>query len=194
MEKSIYKTKPRLTLIGSYMMSVCFFGAFLWLCFDGLNNETKLFIIPLSICFGVLLLVSLYYLISIKILRLTEDYLYVSYLFLPSMKRIALNDIFSIKQDKKKTHLGARSKFSFYQVKTYIKIKNLNTIKVDMVGKADFEEFYSAYRKVKSGREYQNKGIRHKLFLYLLDSIDGIFWLIPFSLLTVSLVYSLFSK
>lgn len=197
MDKTIYKTSPRLIISSMTWLGFIFFGLLFWLTKSGITDDYNTAVITVMVVFAGLSLICLFYFVSIKTLKLTTDSFEIKWLLLPFRQAYSLNDISSITQTKKAISavygVAWTSRYIYTDITTIINLTDKRTIKINSVGELDFEELRKVFEKLKRG-EGKVKVQRKNIMLYLLDNIDGLFWVILLIILTTGLAYGLLTR
>ena len=101
MDKIIYKTQPRLFILSMTFLGFVFFGLLFLLTFQGAQDDYNLIISTVLVLFAILSLTSLFYLLTVKTIKLTKDNLVISHLLLPISRTLILAEIKNMEQTKK---------------------------------------------------------------------------------------------
>ncbi|MEA5401388.1 hypothetical protein VB776_00585 [Arcicella sp. DC2W] len=168
------------------------------LTISALNDTINIGFIVFPLIFLGFSLASLYYFLSIKILKLTANNLEITYLFLPISQQYELKDITSISQKSKKVSSNALSSslketYIYTDIITTIKLLGGKTIHLNSVGRLDFDIFYKTFKQLKRGEV--NIKVQKKSFKkYLMDNYDGMFWVLISLFLTIGLSVGVLNK
>jgi hypothetical protein len=194
MEKIRYKTQPRLFMLAMPFLGFVFMGFLFLLVFKTAHGHYDLFTIIVSILFLMLALVSFFYFITIKTIKLTKDTLIISYFFLPIKRRFRFSEIKALKQNTKEiTSVYGDSwklRYLYTDTTTRISLLDDSVITINSIGTLDFSELYKTFHKLKRG-EGNVRLQKRNLLLYLLDNVDGLFWIFLLFVLNIGLAYSL---
>lgn len=197
MAKIIYKTRPRLFILGMSFMGFVFSALLFMFTLQSLENEYDLFVIIILTFFAVMSLTSLFYFFTLKTLTLTKENLMISYFLLPIKQTLNFNEIRNMEQTTKeiKALYGASWKLSYIytNITTYIHLVDNTQIKLNCIGEIDFVAFYKIYTKLKRGEGKINEP-KGYFSLYLVDSLGGLIWLILLLILTIGLGYGMYIK
>lgn len=198
MTTTIFKTQPKLFIISLSLLGFIFFTMLFVLTISALNDTINIGFIVFPLIFLGFSLASLYYFLSIKILKLTANNLEITYLFLPISQQYELKDITSISQKSKKVSLNALSSslketYIYTDIITTIKLLGGKTIHLNSVGRLDFDIFYKTFKQLKRGEV--NIKVQKKSFKkYLMDNYDGMFWVLISLFLTIGLSVGVLNK
>ncbi len=197
MGQIIYKTQPRLFILCMTFLAFVFFGLLFLLTFQIAKEKYNLIILSVLVVFAILSLTSLFYFLTVKIIKLTKDKVIISHLLLPINRTLSLADIKNLEQTKKNVKAvygGSWYRSSIYtEITTSITLANNGSIKLNSIGQSDYDEFYKTFNKLRRG-EGQIKEQKRHFFLYLLDNLDGLSWIVFLSILTIGLAYGIFVK
>ncbi len=191
MTKTIYKTQPKLFILSIPLMGFIFFLMLFALTISGFNNTINIGFIVFPLLFLGFSLVSLYYFLNIKILKLTANNLEITYLFLPISQQYELKDIISISQESKRVSSNALSSslketYIYTDIITTIKLLGSKTIQLNSIGRLDFDVFYKTFKQLK--RSEVNIKVQEKSFKkYIIDNYDGMFWVLISLFITIGL-------
>lgn len=197
MGQTIYKTQPRLFILGMTFLGFVFFGLLFLLTLQSVRDNYNLLLASVLLFFAILSLIFLYYFLSVKTIKLTKDNLIIVNLLLPIKRTISLADIRNIGQTKKEVKavygVSWTPSYIYTDITTSINLADNKLIKLNSIGQIDFEKFYKTFNELKRGEGKINEQKRH-FFLYLLDNFDGFLWIILLLILTTGLGYGLFTK
>jgi len=194
-EKTLYKTQPRLFILAMPFLGFVFMGLLFLLVFKNAHGHYNVFTIIVSILLFMLALVSLFYFITIKTIKLTKDTLIISYLFLPIKRRFRFSEIKELKQTTKEitsVYGGSwKLRYLYTDTTTRISLFDDSVITINSIGTLDFSELYKTFHKLKRG-EGNVRRQKRNLILYVLDNFDGLFWIVLLLGLNIGLAYGLF--
>ncbi|MBB6464146.1 hypothetical protein [Flammeovirga kamogawensis] len=197
MNKIFYKTHPRLFILSITFLGFIFFSELNLLIFFKSEGDFNLMIVSLIIVFTILPLVSLYYLLKIKIIKLGHKEIIISNFFLPFSRSINFNEIMKMEQKSKriKSNYGGsvQTKYLYTEVKTLIYLTNNKRVILNSISESEFGELQTIYLKLKRS-EGKIKPRNNSIIYYLLDSLDGLIWIIISIFLTIGLGFSLFDQ
>lgn len=182
MTTNIYKTQPRLLIVSLSFLGFLFFTIIFAFTLSGFNESVSNGFIVFSFIFLAFSLVSLYYFLNIKILKLTANSLEINYLFLPFSQQFDFSEIVSITQESKRVYLSALSsllKESYFYTDTITSIKlcDNKTIQLNSISRMDFEVFYKTFKQLKRG-EGKTKVQKRSLMVYIIDNYEAVFLII----------------
>jgi hypothetical protein len=86
-----------------------------------------------------------------------------------------------------------KSSYIYTDIKTSIDLADNRLIKLNSVGPNDFDEFYKTFNKLRRG-EGKIKVPKRHFFLYMVDNVDGLLWVVLLLILTTGLCYGIFTK
>ncbi len=179
------------------LLGFVFFGLLFWLTKSSIKDKNNLVAIAVMTVFAGLSLLSLFYLFSLRTLRLTSDNIEITWLLLPFRQTYSFKDITNITQTKKVISalygVSWTARYIYTDVTTKINLADKKIIKLNSIGELDFEEFYKTFNKIKRG-EGKIKTQRKSFLLYLLDNVDGLLWVIILIILTSGLAYGLLTR
>lgn len=197
MDKIIYKTQPRLFILSMTFLGFVFFGLLFLLTFQGAQDDYNLIISTVLVLFAILSLTSLFYLLTVKTIKLTKDNLVISHLLLPISRTLILAEIKNMEQTKKEVKavygVSWTPSYIYTDITTSINLADNKIIKLNSIGQIDFDEFYKTFNKLRRGEGKIKEQKRH-FVLYLIDNFDGILWIILALILTTGLGYGIFTK
>ncbi len=197
MEPIIYKTQPRLFILGMTFLGFAFFGFLFLLTFRNINDDYNILIVTLLVFFAILSLTFLFYFLTIKTIKLTKHNLVISPLLSPFSKSLNFSDIKNITQTKKEVKavygVSWTPSYIYTDIKTSINLVDNKLIKLNSIGQIDFDEFHKTFNKLRRG-EGKIKEQKRNFILYLVDNFDGIIWIILLLILTTGLGYRIFTK
>ena len=100
MKPIIYKTYPRLFFLSTTFLGAIFFGLLSWFSWtiSRINRAPIIYVILAIFILGSIC--SLYYFITIKVIKLSTDSIKVSYFILPFQKTFLLSEVKSISQSQ----------------------------------------------------------------------------------------------
>ena len=197
MEQIIYKTRPRLFILCTTLLGFLFFGLLFWLTYSSAKNNFNYLTISILTMFAAFSLMSLFYLLTIKTIKLKNQSIDVSYFLLPFKKTIMFKDIKNIEQKTKaiKALYGVafKTRYIYSDHSTIINLTDNKSIKLNSIGQLDFKDFYKTYNKIKRG-EGKIKEQKNSFSIYVIDNLDGILWLLFLLILTVGLGYGMLTR
>jgi hypothetical protein len=195
MNEILFKTNPRLILVGTFFSGFLLFLLLSLLCLQTVNGEYAnlgyLF-------FGIFVIFSvacLYYLFKVKILIITKSELIIRNFLLPKKRQIKLEEIKYIKQKKElvKFYLGIHmfEKASLLNnYKTNLELKNGEKIELISVTSFEFSELEKFFFKLKRS-EGKIKKPKKNFSLYILENSGAIIGLFFLNLLNIGLLYGI---
>ena len=194
MERAIYKTYPRLIITSLTLLGAVFLALLAILIWHSFNDKTSITFYALFILFLSPSIVLFYYLFTIKGIELTKENLIVKNVFFPLRKEFPYGSVSRIYQDSKevKALLGSswNTTYIYTHLETIIEFTDRSKIVLNSIGKMEFQELESCFRKTKRG-EGKIKTIKKNLILYLIDNVDGLFWAILLFIFNLGLGFSL---
>ncbi len=174
-------------------LGFCFFGLLFILTTRDFKRGLDLFAIIIAAFFAGLSLTCLFYFFSIKTITLKVDCLEISRIGFPFKQTYLFDDITRISQIKKEISavygVSWRTRYIYTDIITTLRFSDNRTIELNSVGELDFNNFHDSYLKIKR-REGKIKQKKIGIALYLIDNLDGIFWIILLTILTTGLLYS----
>jgi hypothetical protein len=195
MNPIIYKTYPRLFILGTAFMGSVFFGLLSWLVWksSGVNKTSVAYIFIIFFALGSI--ISFYYFITIRIIKLSVERLAISYFMLPFSRTFLLSEIQSISQTSRVAEAsgGRTGSITFTVIMTTIQLNDGKEIKLQTVGQLDFKELEKGFRKCKFKDGHFTPGKRTFLN-YLLDDIGGLGWVVLQIILAIGLTYGLLTQ
>ena len=197
MNKTIYKTQPRLFITSMTLLGFVFFGLLLLLTNSYVKDNNGVIVISIMVIFSGFSITSLFYFFSIKTLKLTTNNFEISCFLIPLRTKYSLDEIMSISQSKKEISavygVSWTARYIYTEITTIIKLTDKSIIKLNSVSQLDFEKFNKVYTKLKRG-EGKIKTQKRNLLIYILDNIDGLIWVILLIIMTAGLIYGLLTK
>jgi hypothetical protein len=195
MNKILYKSSPRLFILGVTGFGSIFCGLLSWLTWVNFNGKWRYIILILLILFSIFSLASFYLFITIKTVKLSSDSIRFSFLFLPFHHTYLLSDVKRISRESKdiKAYHGFSSSFRFNYSTTVFELSDNKTIKVNSIGLLDYEELVKCFNKITRGNG-QYTPPKRKFLHYILDNLDGIGVVVLLIILTVGLAWSLIHR
>jgi hypothetical protein len=195
MKPIIFKTFPRLFFLSTTFLGTIFFGLlsrFIW-TISRSNRTPIIYAILALFIFGTIC--CLYYFMTIKIIKLSNDSIEVSYFMLPFQKTFLLSEIASISQESKVAEInrGFLSPITFTALTTIIHFNDGKEIKLQAVSDLDFRDLKKGLNKFKSSNEKFTPS-KKTFLIYLLDNIDGLGLVILLFILTIGLTYGLLTR
>ena len=190
----VYKTSPRLFTLCMPFLGFLFFGLLAWLAWSS-NKERKTLILIVLTVFIIGSLLSFYYFISTRIVKLANDRIFISYIFLPFHKTLLFSQIKDITQKSKEVSSKNYFSygFSFTELSTKIEINGNKEIKLNTIAPMDFEELKKGFNKMKNGN-HQFASPKKSFLLYFLDNLDGIVWVVVAMVVTIGLAHGLITR
>jgi len=170
MKDILFKTKPRLILVGGFVSGFFFFFIMALFCLQVSNGEHQIIGYCFAGIFTLLSIVVLYQLFKLQILKIYKTGIVIEKYLLPKRRNLKLEEIKSIKQSEEKIRFYSGTNmfekgFLFYNNKTIITLKDSEKFELISVSEMDFYEFEKLYFKLKRG-EGKIKN-RKDIFLYL---------------------------
>ena len=124
------------------------------------------------------------------------DKVIVSYAILPIRQTYTYSEINGITQEAKavKSLYGAsfKARYVFTDITTIIHLTD-KKLKLNSIGQLDFDLLLKCFRKLKSG-EGKCKKQKGRFVNYLLDNLDGLFFVLVCLFLTIGLGYGVFKQ
>ena len=191
--QTVYRTFPRLFILsGSFCASILFGLVDYWI-WNSSNHDLSVTAITFFIISLILSIVAFYYFITIKILKLIDDGLCISYFFLPIKKTFSLSEVKYLSQKEKEVKFTTRQNTtsSYLDVKTTIVFNNRKDIVLSTIGQTDYQEIQKGLYKLKAGGDYTAP--KNYFFSYLLDDLIGVIWTIFFFAIIIGLSHELFT-
>ena len=179
------------------LLGFMFFGLFFWLTYSSAKNNFNFLVISLLTVFATFSLSSLFYFLTIKIIKLKSQSLEVSYFILPFKKTIMFKDIRNMEQNTKAVKalygVGFKTRYVYSDNSTIINLTDNKPIKLNSIGQLDFENLYKTYNKLRRG-EGKIKAQENSFLPYLIDNLDGILWVLFLLILTIGLGYGMLTR
>jgi hypothetical protein len=195
MKPIIYKTYPRLFVLGTTFIGSVFFGLLAWLTWksSGVHKTSIAYIGTIFFVLGSI--IALYCFITIRIIELSVERIRISYLMLPFHRTFLLSEIRSISQTSREAEVndGFSRTTTFTVLKTTIQCNDGKQIKLETVGASDFKELEKGFRKCKNKDGHFTPGKR-TFWDYMLDNVDGLVWVVVMIILTIGLTYGLLTQ
>ena len=195
MKPIIYKTYPRLFFLCMSFLGAVFFGLLAWLVWksSGVNKTPVAYIFIIIFLLGSI--ISFYYFITIRIIKLSVERLAISCFMLPFHRTFLLSEIRSISQTSRvaETSGGRTGSITFTVLTTTIQLNDGKEIKLQTVGTSDFKELEKGFHKCKSKEGHFTPGKRTVL-IYMLDNIEGLLLVVLLTILTIGLAYGLLTQ
>ena len=195
MKPIIYKTYPRLFVLGVTFLGSVFFGLLAWLTWksSGVNKTAVAYIFTIFFVLGSI--ISFYYFITIRIIELSVERIRISYFMLPFHRTFLLSEIRSISQTSREAEVnsGFSRTTTFTVLKTTIQLNDGKQIKLETVGESDFKELEKGFRKCKNKDGHFTPGKRTFLD-YMLDNVDGLVLVVVMLILTIGLTHGLLTQ
>lgn len=190
----IYKTRPRLILLSITLCGFTCFQLLSILIIKSANTQFSVLSISFIIFFETLSLTALYYLLTMRGIKLSGKTLCVYHLNLPMREKFKFEEVSSLLQTKEKVivieGIFSKSDCSFYHITTKILLKNGKVVKLYSIGEMDFQELNQTFRRLRQGEGKIKVQQQHR-FLYLLDNSSDVFMTILFLFITIGLGYAL---
>jgi len=200
MNDLVHRTYPRLLTTGTLLiLSLFFLGLTILILSDSNNYENTIFDIFLITLSSVTTAILLYHLFKTKTIYISKSQLIISNFFFPRKHSYDLAEINTIRQSKKTTThylpdsslpIDKNDTYTISMFKTIIETTNKKQIIIKSIGKEEFNLLYKVFTKRKRA-EGTVKKVKSRLFLYLIDNIEGLFLIIGLSLLSIGLLISL---
>lgn len=195
MSLKIYRTYPRLFILMMPFLGSAFFGLLFLLVF---RSEGSTVLRPVALAFFLLCSLSCFYLfITIRVVILTKESVIISSLLLPFNERFSFSQIRSISQTSQKMEamIGSSLKpaYLFTQYVTTIEFVDGKKININSIGQLDFKQLKQCIYIVRRA-ERSYKPTKRRIALYLLDNVDGLFWIVLCTLLVIGLAYSMITS
>ena len=195
MNEILFKTNPRLIIIGTFFTGFLFFLLISLLSLQTANGE---YAYLSYLFFGIFVFFSgacFFYLFKVKILIITKSELIIKTYLLPKKRRIELEELKYIRQKKEliKFYLGVlmfEKASLFNNYKTNIELKNGEKIELTSVTPLQFSELEKLYFKLKRG-EGKIKIPKKHFALYILENGLAMIGLFFTNLLNIGLLYGI---
>jgi hypothetical protein len=200
MKDILFKTKPRLILVGGFVSGFFFFFIMALFCLQVSNGEHQIIGYCFAGIFTLLSIVVLYQLFKLQILKIYKTGIVIEKYLLPKRRNLKLEEIKSIKQSEEKIRFYSGTNmfekgFLFYNNKTIITLKDSEKFELISVSEMDFYEFEKLYFKLKRGEGKIKKPKRHfSLFSYLLENGGSILLILFINILNIGLLNEIIKK
>jgi hypothetical protein len=172
-----------------------FFGLLAWLTWksSGVNKTSVAYIFTIIFALGSI--ISFYYFITIRVVELSVDRIRISYFMLPFNHTFLLSEIRSISQASRvaEASRGFYSKITFLVLTTTIRLNDGKEVKLETVGRLDFQQLEKGFRIFKDKSEKFTPKKRTFL-IYMLDNFDGLGLVVLVIILTIGLAYGLLTE
>ncbi len=198
MNDVLFKTNPRLIIIGTFFTGFIFFLLIALLALQKANGEYAIFGYSFFGLFTVLAFFCFYYLLKVKILIMKKKEIIVEDFLLPKKRQIKLEEIKNIKQKEEliKFYLGTnifKKPSLFVNYKTNLELMNGEKIELISVTPLQFISLEKIFFKLKMGKE-NIKRQRQEFTLYILENGLAIIGLFFLNLLNIALFYGIISS
>ncbi|MCU7618520.1 hypothetical protein NZ698_15080 [Chryseobacterium sp. PBS4-4] len=158
-DKVIYKSNSFSINVFIFFLGFIFFSLAIWLTFTSLKNHqddnSRIVVYVIDFIFLIGSLGSLFYFLKTQIIKVTENYLILSYQFLPFSRKILINQIKGFKQKSKpvKYSKGLFDKAETVHTifETFIILKNNEKIRTYSLTDFEFYEVRKLVEKIKRG-------------------------------------------
>ena len=195
MSKVLYRTFPRLFILGTTFFGSIFFGLLSWLVWANLNGRNSYLALSFLTLFSIFSLGSLYLFITIKRVELSADCVRFSFLFLPIRKTFPFSDIKNISQQSQERSVsrGFSTALRFTYLITEFEFADKSVVKLNSISALDYEELVRCYNKMTRGN---GRYVRPKrgLLLYILDNFEGIGIVLLAMIVTVGLAWGILHR
>lgn len=155
-DKTIYKSNSFSINLFIFFLGFIFFSLMIGLSYSSLerisDRDSKIVVYIMESVFLLFALGSLFYFLKTQIIKITQNHLIVSYQFLPSSKKISLDDIMGFKQIPRpvKYSKGFEKQTTVYTIfETFIILKNGKEIKTYALDDFEFREVRKLVEKIK---------------------------------------------
>ena len=195
MNDILYKTSPRLSIIGTFATGFIFNLLMAILSLQGAKGENSIWGYLFFAIFLVWSIAFLYYLVKIKILIITKSELIIKNYLFPKKRAVKLEEIKKIKQKVELSKLYFSDRFSaspykFRNCKTNLELKSGETYELISVTEFEFSNLKELLVKIKRGEGKIKKPEKH-FVLYLLENGLATIGFFIANLLNLGLMYAL---
>lgn len=184
-EKVLYKTNSLSINLFIFFFGFVFFSFTIWYLFNTLKTNKEeddiIAVYILSSIFSIGTLGCLFYFFKTQIIKLTDKSLIISYQFLPSSKKILIEDILGFTQTAKpiiySNSLFDKGSTVHTIFETFINLKNGKKIKTYSLSEYDFKEVRKLVEKIKRG-ESKFEIIKLSTIEFLVQNLSVLLFLI----------------
>ena len=199
-EKILYKSNSFSINVFTFFFGFILFGLMFWLTSSSLpttNQNDMVTKLIIEIIFATGALGSLFYFLKTKTIKITEDYLKISYLFLPISKKILLEDIVGFSQISKPVKyskgLFDKQKTIHNIFETKIILKENIIVKTTSIDNFELKEVQKIVEKIKRGESnFTSRNLNFVEFVF--QNITMVLFLIICLVLIIGLSNALINK
>lgn len=199
-EKILYKSNSFSINVFTFFFGFIFFGLMFWLTSSSLpttNQNDMVAKLIIEIIFATGALGSLFYFLKTQTIKITEDYLKISYLFLPISKKILLEDIVGFSQISKPVKyskgLFDKQKTIHNIFETKIILKENIIVKTMSIDNFELKEVQKIIEKIKRGEsKFTSRNLNFVEFVF--QNITMVLFLIICLVLIIGLSNALINK
>ena len=191
-----YKSYPRFFMLALPFLGSVFFVLLSWFMWVGARGKVSFFLLLLIAIFSILSIICLYFLLTIRTVRLSKDKIRFSFLLLPFHRTLLLSDIKMISQDASQIIIrsGAGTRSSrLLDIVTTFELADNRKIKLRSIGQLDYGELMKCYNKLTRGNGKYSRPKNH-FSLYLTDSFGELAYVVLLFILTTGLAWKLFHR
>ncbi len=189
-----YKSYPRFFMLALPFFGSVFFVLLSWFMWVGAHGKVSFFLLLLIAIFSILSIGGLYFLLTIRTVRLSKDNIRFSFLLLPFHRTFLLSDIKMISQEVKQISFSyERPSFGFFDIITTFQLADNRSIKLRSIGRLDYGELMKCYNKLTRGNGKYSRPKNH-FSLYLTDSFGELALVVLLIILTTGLAWKLFHR
>lgn len=188
MNKTLYKTTPRLLILTSTFGGFVFMGLLSRLIWVEVRHSGPMALYVIPFFFGFVSIWLFYLFLQIKVVRLSATTIQFSHLVLPIRKKYFLQQVRGISQHTKQISVrnGSSSPIRINYYVSRFTFTDNSIITTNSIGPIDFGELTRCYNKVTRGRG-EFKMTNKKIVDYLIDSAEDIGIVILIVIATIGL-------
>lgn len=153
MDKVLYRSAPRLSILVFTSFGPIFFGLSSWMTWLGYKGESLYIVLILGALFSIVSIWSFCLFITIRIVKLLKDSIEFSFLLLPIRHTYPLTDVKSTFQRAKniETANGFLTPLTFTYITTGFELADKTIIKMNSIGSLDFAQLQKCFNKLTRG-------------------------------------------